>query len=272
MSLEIFSLCMQMFDSDNDDSDDESMKFCNLVLGAATLAQVYCDTYLDKNPPRTSILSGMGWLQETLRTPGECLSQLRMSTEVFMDLHDLLVRRYGLESSMHVSTYESLAMFLFICGGNESNRRVQNRFKHSGETISRKFDEVLNCLMKMAKDFIRPKNPNFPTVHKRIRDDRRAYPHFKDCIGALDGTHISVSLSPEDSVRYIGKSGIPTQNVLAICDFDMLFTYVSVGQPGAMHDTSVLYNAISVDESFFPHPPKGKHVCINSYNLLIVQT
>ena len=111
--------------------------------------------------------------------------------------------------------------------------------------------------MKMAKDFIRPKTPNFPTVHKRIRDDRRAYPHFKDCIGALDGTHISVSLSPEDSVRYIGKSGIPTQNVLAICDFDMLFTYVSVGQPGAMHDTSVLYNAISVDESFLPHPPKG---------------
>ena len=104
MSLKIFSLCMQMSDSDNDDSDDESMKFCNLVLGAATLAQVYCDTYLDKNPPRTSILSGMGWLQETLRTPGECLSQLRMSIEVFMDLHDLLVRRYGLESSMHVST------------------------------------------------------------------------------------------------------------------------------------------------------------------------
>lgn len=66
-----------------------------------------------------------------------------------------------------------------------------------------------------------------------------------------------LSLSPEDSIRYIGKSGIPTQNVLAICDFDMLFTYVSVGQPGAMHDTSVLYNAISVDERFFPHPPKG---------------
>jgi hypothetical protein len=34
-------------------------------------------------------------------------------------------------------------------------------------------------------DFIRPKDPNFPTVHRRIRDDRRAYPHFKGCIGAL---------------------------------------------------------------------------------------
>ena len=34
----------------------------------------------------------------------------------------------------------------------------QNRFKHSGETISRKFDEVLNSLMAMAKDFIRRKD------------------------------------------------------------------------------------------------------------------
>ncbi len=158
---------------------------------------------------------------------------------------------------MHMNTYEMLAMLLFTCGGNESNRRTQNRFKHSGETISRKFDEVLNSLMAMAKDFITPKNPNFPTIHKRIRDDRRAHPHFKDCIGALDGTHIRVSLPPEEQVRYIGKTGIATQNVLAVCDFDMRFTYVSTGQPGAMHDTSVLYNAIRVDEEFFPHPPQG---------------
>jgi hypothetical protein len=58
-------------------------------------------------------------------------------------------------------------------------------------------------------------------------------------------------------VRYIGNTGIPTQNVLAVCDFDMHFTYVSAGQPGAMHDTSVLYAALKVDEEFFPHPPQG---------------
>jgi hypothetical protein len=65
-----------------------------------------------------------------------------MNTELFLDLHDLLVERYGLEPSLHMSTHEMLAMFLYTCGGNESNRRVQNRFKHSGETIRRKFDEV----------------------------------------------------------------------------------------------------------------------------------
>ncbi|XP_004971956.1 putative nuclease HARBI1 [Setaria italica] len=187
-----------------------------------------------------------------------------MNNEIFLDLHGVLVGRYGLRPSMHISTKEMLAMFLYTCAGNESNRRAQNRFKHSGETISRKFDEVLNALMAMAKDFIRPKNPNFPTVHKRIRDDKRAYPHFKDCIGALDGTHIRVALSPDEQVRYIGKTGVATQNVLAVCDFDMRFTYVSTGQPGAMHDTSVLYNALRVDEEFFPHPPQGKYYVVDA--------
>ena len=162
---------------------------------------------MDKAPPRTSQLSGMGWLMETVNTPGECHKMLRMNEHIFFDLHDVLVERYGLKPSKHMTTYEMLAIFLFICAGSESNRR--------------------------------------------------AYPHFKDCIGALDGTHIRVSLSPEEQVRYIGKTGIATQNVLAVCDFDMRFTYVAAGQPGALHDTSVLYHALEADAEVFPHPPQG---------------
>jgi hypothetical protein len=213
-------------------------------------------------------MSGMGWVLFVLKTPGECHTQLRMNTEIFMDLHDLLVSRYKLQPSIHMNTYEALAMFLFVCSGNESNRRTQNRFNHSDETISRKFSEVLQCMMAMAmaKDFIVPKDANFRTIHKRITDDRRAFPHLKDCIGALDGTHVRVSLHPSEQVRYIEKTEIPTQNILAICDFDMRFTYVSMGQPGSMHDVSVLYNAMKVDDKFFPHPPKGNlftffHLC-----------
>jgi hypothetical protein len=149
-------------------------------LGASEIALMYTDIYLAKNPPRTSTLSSMGWLLEILHTPGECHRQLRMSIEIFMNLHDLLVHRYGLESSMHMDTKEMLAIFLYTCGSYDSNRRGQNRFKQSRETISRKFDEVLNALMAMAQDFIRQKNWNFPTTHKRIRDDRHAYSHFKD--------------------------------------------------------------------------------------------
>jgi hypothetical protein len=46
--------------------------------------------------------------------------------------------------------------------------------------------------------------------------------------------------------------------VLAIVDFDLWLTYVSIGQPGSMHVTSVLFNALGLDADSFPHHPLGK--------------
>jgi hypothetical protein len=80
-------------------------------MGGAKLAAAYVDLYFDKNPPRTSILSGMGWLKETWNTPGECHRQLRMSTEIFFDIYDLLVGRYGLKPFLHMSTHEMLGIY-----------------------------------------------------------------------------------------------------------------------------------------------------------------
>ena len=37
----------------------------------------------------------------------------------------------------------------------------------------------------------------------------------------------------------------------------MRFTYVAASQPGALHDTSVLYHALEADADIFPHPPLG---------------
>ncbi|KAM3318532.1 hypothetical protein ACQJBY_035974 [Aegilops geniculata] len=258
-------------DNDSDNYEERKKRVChhvqsmsNIYAGASTLAGKYCDNYLIKADPRTSILSGFGWLQETVSTPGETYTMLKMNARLFFQLHDLLVKRYEFKSTCFVSSYEALAIFLWTLGGCESNRRTQNRFKHSGDTVHRKFHEVLLCVIKMAADYLKPKDPNFSSVHPRIRKDRRAYPHLKDCIGALDGTHVRASIPAGDQVRYIGRSGSTTQNVLAICDFDMHFMYTSVGQPGSMHDTSVLYHAIEADKDTFPHPPKGKYYLVDA--------
>jgi hypothetical protein len=55
----------------------------------------------------------------------------------------------------------------------------------------------------------------------------------------------------------MGRSGKTTQNVMGVVDFDMRFIYASIGQPGSMHDTTVLYHAIENDADIFPHPPLG---------------
>jgi hypothetical protein len=87
--------------------DGESLEFWDMVLGVK-MAEKYIELYLDKNPKRVANMSGMGWVLFILKTLGECHTQLRMNIEIFMDLHDLLVSRYGLQSSMHINTYEAL--------------------------------------------------------------------------------------------------------------------------------------------------------------------
>ncbi|GAV72042.1 Myb_DNA-bind_3 domain-containing protein, partial [Cephalotus follicularis] len=46
-----------------------------------------------------------------------------------------------------------------------------------------------------------------------------------DCIGAIDGVHVPACVSPADFIPFIGRKGIPTQNVMARCGFDMQFTF-----------------------------------------------
>nr|CCI55357.1 PH01B035L11.2 [Phyllostachys edulis] len=45
--------------------------------------------------------------------------------------------------------------------------------------------------------------------------------------------------------RFRGRKSYPTQNVLAVVDFDLRFTYVLAGWEGSAHDSLVLHDALS---------------------------
>jgi hypothetical protein len=59
-----------------------------------------------------------------------------------------------------------------MCGGCESNRKGQNRFKHSGVTISKKFHKVIDSVVGMAIDYLRPTDSNIWRVHKKIINEK----------------------------------------------------------------------------------------------------
>ena len=127
-----------------------------------------------------------------------------------------------------------------------------------------KFDKVLACVCKLAADIIRPKDPEFRYVHKRLQSPRFS-PFFDKCIGALDGTHVKVVVSTNQVVPHTGRHGYTSQNVLALCDFDMRFIFDVAGWPGSVHDMRVFKDAIDKYGDMFPHPPKGIDL---SYHLL----
>jgi hypothetical protein len=77
----------------------------------------------------------------------------------------------------------------------------------------------------------------------RIADQPKYKTYFADCLGALDGTHIDVWLPPAEQPRYRNRKGHLSQNVLAVCNMEMEFTYVLAGWEGSAHDGTVYRNA-----------------------------
>lgn len=152
-------------------------------------------------------------------------------------------------------------MFLVIYGHGWSNSAVQLTFKHSSETRSRKFGEVLDCIVASCEHYIKPIDPDFSTTYSRITCDLDDANILK--IALEHSTVLTYQqVPPQDYIRYIGRSGKSTQNILAVVGFDLKFTYASIGQPGSMHDTGVLFHAIENDDKF-PNPPQGKYYHVN---------
>jgi len=68
-----------------------------------------------------------------------------------------------------MTSLEALVIFLWTCAHSETNRNVQNKFGKSGETMSRKFGEVLESLCLLAKEIIRPPDFNLAETPSKIK-------------------------------------------------------------------------------------------------------
>ena len=85
-------------------------------------------------------------------------------------------------------------------------------------------------------------------------------------VGALDGTLIRDVIPSDNQVPYQGRGrGECYQNVLGICDFDMVFTFIWAGWKGVAHDSRVLTETIRDPSNNFPFPPPGKKMLISSF-------
>lgn len=174
----------------DDDSDEElheeyinqvmrdETDFNELVLTIAATIVQHHNTFLVKEPCRDSSHTGMKFVMEILNgNDRRCQEMFRMEKHVFCKLCDRL-RSYGMCSSKGVQLEEAVCMFLMTLGHGVGNRMIQERFQRSGETVSRQFGIVLQKMINLALQEIRPLD-NYDEVPLYIRSNPKYWPYFK---------------------------------------------------------------------------------------------
>ncbi|KAL5578364.1 hypothetical protein UlMin_020063 [Ulmus minor] len=144
-------------------------------------------------------------------------------------------------------------IFVYVISQKATNRMTMEDWQHSGSTISVVFTRICKAIASLSQTFIKP--PNFDAIPNEIRWNPKYYPYFQNCVGAIDGTHIAAHAPTDMANNFHGRKSTVTSNMLAICSFDMLFTYVVTGWEGAVHDSRMLTTQLKDPTSGFPHPP-----------------
>ncbi|XP_042476667.1 protein ALP1-like isoform X2 [Macadamia integrifolia] len=209
----------------------------------------HLEKHSENEPPRNSYLKVRN-CRNNETVAQSCKDMLRMTDDCFHRFVHIFRGTSRLNDTIHCKVEEQIAMFLHILGHNERNRSIVHTYERSGETVSRYFRLVLDVLLDMQDDFIRPPKNETPSY---IASNNKWMPYFKDCIGAIDGTHIPVSIAPTFESRFKGPNQWPSQNVLAACDFDLQFTFVLSGWEGSASDSRVLASAISMEHGIVCH-------------------
>ncbi|PPD76885.1 hypothetical protein GOBAR_DD26175 [Gossypium barbadense] len=134
---------------------------------------------------------------------------------------------------------EQVAMFLHIISHHLKNQVVKHHFRRSGETVSRAFHSVLNVVIRLQDVLFKKAEP----ITADFSNTRWKW--FKNCLGALDRTHIKIRVPTVDKPRYRTRKGDIATNMLGVCTPDMQFVYVLPGWEGSVADGRVLRDAIS---------------------------
>jgi hypothetical protein len=187
-------------------------------------------------------------LESGLRLQRYC----RCNIEQFKELVSLL----SLKDGRYVSKEQQLLITLRILAYGYHFRCLQEDFHHSSETVSRWFHHVLNRLVILHRELVKPGQRDDSKELRFKRNSEKYWPRFRGAIGALDGSQILALICETNQAPYRNKKGTLTQNVLAAVDFNMRFTFVLAGWEGSAHDSRVLASAKTLQEGAL-QAPKG---------------
>ncbi|CAN1320706.1 hypothetical protein LINPERPRIM_LOCUS31802 [Linum perenne] len=105
-----------------------------------------------------------------------------------------------------------IVIFLNTLGHNVKNRILQQVFRRSARVVCAVIHAVLTAVLKMHRFLYRKAIP----VPQHCQHAN--WKHFKNCLGALDGTHVKIHAHIVDQPRYRNRKGEVSINVVGVCN------------------------------------------------------
>jgi hypothetical protein len=159
----------------------------------------------EKKKKHDSEMSGAMYCEYMLNHENEKYfhEMFRMDRPCFIALVNKLTQECGLEESHHVTASEKLMIFIFIISGS-SYSKTCDRFQHSGSTVTKIVHEVARSLFNNGNKFLVKPTLTRDGIEKLMEPKYRP---FRNCVGALDGSHIMAVIPTKEQKLFRDRKG-----------------------------------------------------------------
>ena len=129
-----------------------------------------------------------------------------------------------------------MVLIRFLATG-DSYTGLCARFRMGRSTVHEIINETCEAIWQaLQPDFMKP-----PTRQdwEQIEKGFRLKWHFPNCVGALDGKHISIKAPPKSGSLFYNYKGYFSTNLLALVDANYKFIYFDIGEYRSNTDGNV---------------------------------
>ncbi|XP_043262498.1 protein ALP1-like [Colletes gigas] len=133
-----------------------------------------------------------------------------------------------------------LGVTLRFLATGDSYHSLMYLFNISKQTISKIIPKVCEALIDVLQDYI--KMPQNEQEWNLVAKDFNTKWNFPNCVGAMDGKHISIQTPLNSGTEFFNYKGFFSIVLFAVVDANYNFIYCDVGCQGRISDGGVLKN------------------------------
>ncbi|KAE8739193.1 hypothetical protein FOCC_FOCC015316 [Frankliniella occidentalis] len=181
------------------------------------------------------------FLELQLEDPERFRRCLRMDVAMFQDLVEKvtpIIRKQNTHLRESISPAERLSVTLRHLATGESQESLSCSFRIGQSTISGIIKETVKAIHTvLAPDYL--KFPQSEEEWKVVAQDYEDRWNFPNCIGAMDGKHVTISPPLKSGSMYYNYKKDFSIVLMAVVDAQLRFIYVDVGTNGRASDRGI---------------------------------